>query len=426
MSIKDRDTMFLVKLALLAIITRFLFALSYHIAFILSSKEPLYAFDGEFYSAVGWYIGLVLKGVNLLSLPARYIPAECWHNDRLFVFIADFAGKLPTPFQYGIGCYSYMMGLFYFIFGYVPVLFRLLNIVLSVATAILCYLLAKNLFNKDIARVAFVSILLLPSQFIYSASLLRDTSVNFFMMLLIYGLLTIKRYDKPAIKIRRVIYVGISILFLFLLRGRAAFIVTGASLFYAILVLTGKYRWLFSMLIIVFLLAMPLYGDAVSNFFDSKMAETINHHIGFVGYGGFTYKLLPEQYYGPEKNNLLYFSFILPADGVFMILRGLEVFMLEPNLFNSFKLRQMLLLPEMMLWYGILIFSIIGIFGSFRRIDLRIVSLLLLLLFLSSMIVIAGGNMEALVRHRGMVIPGYAIFAGYGYSIIRRKAVKRR
>ena len=419
MSVKDRDLLLLAKLAIIVIIARVIFALTYYIIFVLSPRGPLYAFDGESYSAIAWYIALVLKGVNFASVPVRHMPLDPWACSRLFSYAADFVGRLPNPSVYGVGVYSYMMGIFYFIFGYAPLLFRFLNIIVSVATTFLCYKLAKDIFDKDVARISFVLMLLIPSQFIYSASLLRDIFINFLVMISIYCILIIKQSDKIIVKVRRFIYAGIALTLLFLLRDNAALIVLISSFLYIAVILIRRYRWLSSALA-VFLFAVLLISHApLFRIFSSKIVELMNGHLRFSTYGGFTYELLPPGYY--YGAGLYTISNLSPSELLFVLLKGLKTFMTEPNLFSCFKASRILALPEMVLWYGIMLFSIAGIFKSFQKIDVRVIGLLLFLLLFSLMIVLPGANVEVLIRHRGMIIPAYIIFAAYGYRMAGRK-----
>lgn len=416
MSIKDRDTMFLAKLALLAVITRFLFALSYHVVFILSSKNPLYAPDGEFYSATAWYIALVLKGVSFCPLSAAYIPSDCWINDRLFVFIGQFAGKLPPPTLYGTGYFSYIMGFFYYIFGYAPVFFRFLNIIVSVATALLCYGLTKDIFNKTVARTSFVLMLLLPSQFVYSASLLRDTAINFFCMLAIYSVLMLKKINKPATNARRALYILVSFSLIFLLREKGVFPIMASMLLYAAVPFYRRYKRLSLTLAAFFLSWIIVRGIPVSDHLRSILTTPISRHVGFASYGGSFYKLLPDNFY--HLTMPLTFPQLSWREIAFALIRGTKSFLFEPILFRGLKLSDILVLPETLLWYAIVIFFFVGIVKSPWKSDARIAGLTAFLLIFSFMILITGANVEALIRHRGMIIPVYCIFAAYGYSII--------
>lgn len=419
MSIKDRDTIFLAKLALLAIITRLLFALSYHIAFILSSNGPQYAPDGEFYSTAAWYIALILKGVIFQPLSIAHIPPGFWINDSLIFFIGKFSGKLPPMESYGIGLFSYIMGFFYYIFGYTPILFRFLNIIVSVVTALLCYGLAKDVFNKTVARTSFVLMLLLPSQFIYSASLLRDTVVNFFVMLFIYSIFMLKKIDKPAINARRVLCIFISFALIFLLRELGIFPIIASLLLCAAVLFYRRYRWLFTTVTVLLLLGVIISGVPFNDYVRSKLTEPISRHVAFASYRGSFYKLLPDQFYYPAIS--VTFPQLLGRDIALAYLKGIKSFLLEPLPFRGLKLSDTLVLPEIILWYVIVIFSLVGIFRSPWKADIRIAGLIAFLSMFSFMISITGANIEALIRHRGMIIPVYCIFAAYGYSIIGRK-----
>lgn len=422
MSIKNRDIMFLAKLALLAIITRFLFALSYHIVFIMSSKNPLYAPDGEMYSIAAWYIALVLKGVSFHPLSIVFLPSDYWVNSRLLIFVGQFAGLLPPVSSYGIGWFSYILGFFYYIFGYTPILFRLFNIIVSIATALLCYGLARDIFNRTVARVSFVLMLLLPSQFVYSASLLRDMIVNFLCILFIYSVLMLKQIGKPAANARNILYMSVSLGLIFLLRDRGVFPIVVSMLLYAAGLFYIRYKRIFLILASFLLVGTLAWGIPAGDFFKEKLSSAIYRHVAFASYKGYFYTLLPEHYYQFDMSHA--FPQLPWRDIALACVNGIKSFLLEPFPFRGLRSSDILLLPEIIIWYSMVIFSLVGIARSIRRSDIRITGLLIFLMVYSFMIAMTGSNIEALIRHRGMIIPVYCIFAAYGYSSIGRNSLR--
>lgn len=422
----NKNTLFLIKIAILAAVTRILFAFAYYFYYIRTSRVPLYSFDGETYSVTAWYIALLLKGVNVLSLSAQYIPVDCWVNDRINVIIASFGGKFPPFSAYGVGSYAYLLGTFYYIFGYVPMLFRLLNIFINIIAAFLCFNIANRNFGEKSARVAFIIMLILPYHFFYSVSLQRDTIVNFLCILTISLILAFRSIDNLRTKIALLLLSCLSLTALYILRYSVCYMIIASLIFYIFVIIYCRYKYLF-VLCALFVISIPHVHMKIIYACKRAILAFLIHHIAFASYGGWIYKLFPINYYiflnptiRPTMEGLSF------GEMGRLIMVSLKSFITEPWILSNMTARRLFVVPEMIVWYVVLLYSFLGIIASFKRMDSKRAGLLIFLLVFSLVIGMSGANMDALIRHRGMISFIYVIFAAYGITITGNSFFKKK
>lgn len=416
---QENTKVFLIKLAILALITRFSIAAAYYNIFISALQKPFYAFDGEAYSIMGWYIALVLKGVSLFPLPQHFIPNDYSVIGGLYGTIAQFGGGLPALNWPGVGPYSYLVGGFYYVFGYAPVLLRFFNSILSVASAFIVYLIARKNFNENTARIALVLSLFLPSFVLYSASLQRDTMVNFLILLILYQIFAVRQPLARAVNIMRFAWLSLGLVLLYFLRVNAALVVLVFIFLYLYLNFIRAFRYI-GTIFTVSLFAIPPIREAIFGFIKSKATVMLNYHLYLSYLGGYTFKLLPESYYRPEPilaGQKL--SYIPLGDCVTGYFNGITAFLFQPFPLNFYKAYHLLALPYVLLWYFILLFAVVGICSAMKNITVERAGLGILLLLFTSSIAMSEANVETLIRHRDMIMPAYIIFASYGMEYIR-------
>jgi hypothetical protein len=415
---EEKSGVFLVKLALLAFLIRACLAAAYYNFFVMNLKMPVFAFDGEAYSIIGWYIALVLKGANMLMLPQSMIPNDYCVVGGFFGTIANFGGHLPPVYQYGITIYSYMIGLFYYIFGYAPVLLRLFNSGLSVLAAFLAYDITKRVFTEKVARIAFVIMLFNPSFVLYSISLQRDTLVNFLILLVVSEILKLVRPEKLSKAVMPVILslFGLALLSQLRVNSMAVLVVFIAVFLYI------KFAYAFKRLAVyctlgIFLIP-PLYNKVFSILY-SKIILMLKYHWGLTFLGGYTFQLLPQNYYAGGDTGEGWFSKGIGAgDLIVAIFKGLGAFFTEPSIFSMRRIQHFIALPQMILWYLLILFAIIGVWESIKRSDPARMSLFAVMILFTLSIGLSEANAETLIRHRDMIVPIYIIFAAKGIEML--------
>jgi len=419
---KEDTKVFVFKVAILAFIVRMAIGIAYYNIFISDLKRPLYAFDGEFFSIMGWYIALVLKGINVLQLPSVFVPNDYTAIGGLFIIIADFHGNLPNiMLQYGVGLYAYLIGIFYYIFGYAPVLLRCFHSGLAVASAFIVYDIAKGFFSETVARVSFVMTLFMPLALVYSASLQRDTLVNFVILSAVWGILNVRR-DGWARSIAALAVSAISLILLYFLRVHAFLVL--AVFVASYLYVKALYAFRFATAGLTALAAaVPQAWSTALHFMESKITLMLTYHLQLSYLGGFTFRILPERYYKFEEMVSAYFR---PAiswpDMAAGYLSGLKTFFLEPSPLSIYKVRHLLAMPEMAIWYLVVLFAAFGVYGMLKSLTAEKAALLLLAVLFASAIGLSEANAETLMRHRYMVTPIFIIFAARGMEVVRAMA----
>ncbi|MBN1526114.1 MAG: glycosyltransferase family 39 protein [Candidatus Omnitrophica bacterium] len=413
---EEKPAVFCVKIAMLALIVRFCIGAAYYHVFIAGLKRPIYAFDGEAYSIMGWYIALVLKGFNTLALPAQCIPNDYSLIGGLLGTPVNYCGLLPSIREYGVTLFSYIIGGFYYVFGYAPVLLRFFISGASVLTAFLTYNVARRAFDERTGRISLAIALFMPSFIIYSASIQRDTLINLLVMLVISQVLFIKKTDDARGPLIAMAVTAIALWLLAELRVNAMLVLAGFLAAYLFIRFAFSYR----RVALTFAGALLAFYPASGRLFDfiwTKLSFMLNYHLILNYRGGLTYKLLPESYYTyiPTGRSIC-------QDGVsafhmiIAYLKGVCVFLFGPSPLAFNKIQQLVILPQMLAWYLVVVFAAAGLCFSFKKMTADKLALITVGLFFTSALGLSEANYETLLRHRDMIVPVYIIFAAYGLA----------
>jgi hypothetical protein len=141
--------------------------------------------------------------------PVQYAPVEHWdlgifektreylamgdsdfHSQRGYA-LAQYAQGVREPVvlyriqQYGWSGYAYLIGLFYYLFGFSPVAVKMVNCLLGALLCPVIYHLAKGIFHSGVARWASVAVALYPSLILWSATNLKEASLTLLTALLL-------------------------------------------------------------------------------------------------------------------------------------------------------------------------------------------------------------------------------------------------
>ena len=176
------DRTFVWRALLIALILKVALASLYQ-SYLFTGGLPLYAPDGDAYSMKGWYISRVFLGKD----PAVQPSAEYVFRNYDIEVQEKYSKVLPRFYLYEFGLYTFFLGSIYTAFGYTPLLGRLINIVLSVASAFLIMRVTHDLAGKRGSRAVFLLILFWPSLFLFSLSLLRDPVIVFGIVLVVWS-----------------------------------------------------------------------------------------------------------------------------------------------------------------------------------------------------------------------------------------------
>lgn len=149
-----KDRVFLFRLALGALLFRFLFIVA------------TYSFDSAFINYVRSSDALYYEYMGRLI-------ASTWNDGRAVVLHMDNAG------------YHYWNGLIYYLVGFKPDLLRVINSITSVCIGFNLYFISLKLSGPRAARISFALAAFFPSSILWSSLNLKDSLIIFLITLLV-------------------------------------------------------------------------------------------------------------------------------------------------------------------------------------------------------------------------------------------------
>jgi dolichyl-phosphate-mannose-protein mannosyltransferase len=142
-------------------------------------------------------------------------------------------GEVPTALfaghQYVLSSmYSYLLMGVYAVFGYTPVLPKLLNVTLAALCAVVTFEIARRVFSRRIAIVCAIGMAVLPSFIVWSVATLKETLVLFVSLVALRMLqfLSVANRRDPRVWDALVVLLGATLLLLDL-RYSSALILVG-------------------------------------------------------------------------------------------------------------------------------------------------------------------------------------------------------
>ncbi len=332
------------------------------------------------------------------------------------VFLAWLEGRLPQPFQAKwmhtsqVG-YFVIVGCLYWLFGVVQIIPVLLNCLIGALTAVPVYRIAARLGGRLAGRAAAVLVTIFPSLVLWSCLLVRDALAFFLIAWCVVLGQDLLRRTSPL----RVAYL-IACLgalatirsYMFLLLA-AALVVTfltsivrrpGRALAVALLATVG---------VLVLVRGAGLGAEFVGEDYLARIDEQRRLNALM----------------GNSVIDLGTHDLATPTGALTYLPIGLVYFLLAPFPWQMGG-RQVLALPDMVLWYACLPLVIVGAFWAYGH---RRTAALVPLIAGSSICLLYAlveGNVGIIVRHRAQVLVLFLPYAGVQISRIVRARSRRR
>lgn len=153
-------------------------------------------------------------------------------NDLVGEWLVRIArGEVPTAIfaghQYLLSsAYTYLLMGIYAVFGYTPLLPKILNVALAALCAVLAYEIADRVFGKRVATLTAIGMAVLPSLIVWSVATLKETLVLFACLLALRMLQFFTQVDRrdPRVWSGLVVLLGLTVLLLDI-RSASAYVV---------------------------------------------------------------------------------------------------------------------------------------------------------------------------------------------------------
>jgi len=320
--------------------------------------------------------------------------------------------------QYGFTSFVYVLASYFALFGYSPISSRFINCFLGIITALIIYSMVKDIFGERPARLSSISVAFFPSLFLWSITNLKETIFIFAVCLMLW---TVVKF----VKTRNIYYLAAilaSTLFQFIIRRgyRELVMLTVVVLlvYFILLFLSHLYKKRkVGLLVLIFLTAgcfIFIKSDKINSALDDITERALVMHRGAsFDEHAINYKLLSAE----EMDRAL----ISRGKFLAMLAKGWLHLMLEPLPSNIKSSAMLVSYFQMILWYLLIPFFILGIFLSIRYKFKESFILLLYFLIMGSALAVSGGNVGTTFRLRDTITPLFLVFSCVGIVNILTK-----
>jgi len=384
-SLEDRA--FIIKVLIAGFLLRVLFAVVFHGANFAKGYHGISG-DDLLYTVKSWALVFKWEGK-----PDRW---------------ADIITSASSRF--GLNPFTYLMAIFYKIFGFHPVEVKVINCILGSLIGWVTYLTAAEIFDKRAAKISMCIVMFWPSLIRWSIANLKDPLIILSFMVCIYILISAL---QRKIEIWRYIIFLLSATIIFFFTPQLYFILIAGGA--GLLIMFRALRSMRSKRIIYLLVAAAALLVVAGVYYFSYVkphafvqliykCELNQYTISGSDFAGYYF------YPGTFVDNLSREIVSLPvfADIIF---KNVVYFMLTPFPWQITSPERLLSFPQMMLWYVLLILSFFGIARLFTRRGPTAFFISILLGVGVIVSALAEGNIGSALRHRDIFTPFFVILA---------------
>jgi len=328
---------------------------------------------------------------------------------------------------YGRNYYVYLLTGLQVLFGPVPYSVRLLNGLFYLGGALLLFRLTRRVYGRWPAFVALTVVLFLPSFFVWSVSLLKEPL--YFLCTAIF-LVAASRSLRDGPVRARILAAVCAVVALVVMEGvrhkTLAIGMLGWGIAASMMIVFSRPRRYLPVAAlgaaaVIALLTQP----AIQRRALDGLAESAKIHAGHVFTLGHGYKLLDESfYYHAQDPNSSTLTLTADQAARYVVRAGVS-FVLTPLPWQAMSIRELVYVPEQLVWYALLALLPIGIVAGWRR-DAATTAMMIGYLTPTSMILaLTNGNVGTLVRLRGMVMVILVWVSALGLCAVLERVLAR-
>jgi hypothetical protein len=328
--------------------------------------------------------------------------------------------------DYGRTSYITAIAFIEWLVGPSPYGLRLLNAMLYLASAVILFRLVRRGFGSTIATGALGVLLYLPTLFVWSISLLKESLYLALTSVVFAAGIELVRATTWT---RRIGWPIAAMLALWAARdvrdGAVPLLAVSLALGWCLWAVTRTKRTALiggavALVFVVAALGSERGRAAVYKGLNAAAAA----HAGHVFTVGHSYKLLDEpQYVFPSA--MPRFDLSAPEAARF-VLRAAASFVAVPVPWAMESRSELIYMPEELVWYSLILLAVIGIPFAFHS-DHATASLLLgMILPTAAAVALTTGNVGTLIRHRTLVVPYLASLSLVGASVLVRRLMRDR
>jgi len=364
--------------------------LRYALAMFLNAYAVDYSFTMTFWGDSGTYDAF------------GYMIAQTWSNDGA---IGPMIGTMHS--------FAYLVGAVYFVFGRNQLLVQFINGTLGGLAVIVIYAIARELFDAKVARWAALFMAYFPQMIFWSAAMYKDPAVILCIATCMYALLKL----RSSFGAGHVVMFLTALLALMFLRFYIFYFVAFATI--GTFVFAQRRRALASIvaqvaLAVAFAAAFSVVADREivtqqTAYFDLEKVQVSRMDLARSARSG----------YGAEAD------VSTPLGALTVLPIGVLYLMFAPFPWAVSGVRQVLTVPETLVWYALMPALVRGLLYTVRRRFRACLPILVFALSLTLAYAVFQGNVGTAYRQRTQISMFYFIFIGVGLVERQKRAAAR-
>ncbi len=334
---------------------------------------------------------------------AYYLTRAIRGRDLLAGFAAGKYDYFVVSDAYGQTNYLRLLTWLQVAFGPTPYGMRVVNALLFVAGGALLFRTVRRGFGPVPALLGLTILLFLPSLFVWSISLLKESLFFFVTATLIAATVALLRAPRTVTALPLAAVVGVSLWLLDDLR-RGGLLLAAVGLIVGIAArsaLTTTRRLAVAVAVIAVIGTGVLISEGTRSRLLAAVTAAAHIHAGHVFTVGHAYKLLDDGFYMHESMP----DRLSGAQATRFLTRAAQSFLLTPLPWQMASRSELAFMPEHLVWYLALIFAPIGAVAGWKRDPLLTCLLLGFIVPTAAALAITNGNVGTLLRLRGLVTP---------------------
>ena len=341
-----------------------------------------------------------------------YALLKTWDGDRSQQYLVDLFSGGGASSGWGM---LYLVAVIYKIIGQNMLATQYVNSVLGAATAPLAYMISLELFpNKRVARVTALLTAFFPSMVLWTSQGMKDGPIIFLLTMSMLATLklgtrfSMKYLAALALALCSLITLRFYVFYILVLAITTAFIMGRRQL-----TAQSFARQFIIMAVIGVVLAyfgVSRYaGQQFGSYANFRQLQLMHLDASQSAQSGFGQDI----------------DVSTPEGALSAIPLGMTYLILAPFPWQLASLRQMITLPEMVVWWASLPLLVLGLWFAMKHRLREVAPILIFTTLLTLTYSILMGNVGTAYRQRAQLLVFYFIFVGIGFVIVKEKREER-
>jgi hypothetical protein len=333
---------------------------------------------------------------------------KTWEGDKSYQWLVDLFSGNGASSGWGM---LYMVAVIYRIVGRNMLATQYVNSIMGAATAPLAYLIALEIFpNKKVARVCGLLTAFFPSLVLWTSQGMKDGPIIFLLTLSMLATLKLgtrfsfKYVTALALALCGLITLRFYVFYIILLSITAAFVMGRRRL-----TAQSFARQFIIMLVIGSALAYfgvsRLASQQIESYGNLKQVQVMRLDAASSAQSGFGQDI----------------DVSTPTGALAAIPQGLMYLILAPFPWQLTSVRQMITLPEMVIWWTSLPLLVLGLWFTVKHRLREVTPILIFTSLLTLSYSILQGNVGTAYRQRAQLLVFYFVFVAVGFALVKEK-----